>query len=65
MNGLLNIRGKRKFGIAVLLAGLAFTAFMFTARTIEYYAGLITFLGIIAKLYNDANVKANGNEHKP
>ena len=64
MNGLLNIRGKRKFGRAVLLAGLAFTAFMFTPRTIEYFAGLITFLGIIAKLYNDANVKANSHADK-
>ena len=55
------IKGKRKFIVALLLGALAFTGFMFTPKTIEYYGALLGFFGVITALYNDANVKVNGH----
>lgn len=55
------VKGKRKFIIAFFLGALAFAGFMFTPQTIEFYAALLGFFGVIVKLYNDANIKSNGN----
>lgn len=51
------ITGKRKFIVAIFLGALSFTAFMFTVRDIACLGALFTVFGVIAGLYNNANVK--------
>lgn len=55
------LSGKRKFIIALFLGALAFTAFMFTTQDIACLGALLTFYGVIAGLYNNANVKVHKN----
>ena len=56
------MRGKRKFITALFCGALAFTAFLFTPMDSICYGLLLGFLGVVVKLYNDANVKANGHD---
>lgn len=51
------LSGKRKFIIAIFLGVMAFVAFMFTAKDIACLGALLTFFGVVAGLYNNANVK--------
>ena len=54
------LKGKMKFTVSVFLGVLSFVAFMFTVKDIACFGALLTFFGIIAGLYNNANV----NIHK-
>ena len=54
------LKGKMKFTISIFLGVLSFVAFMFTAKDIAAFGALLTFFGIIAGLYNNANVKVHG-----
>ena len=53
------LKGKMKFTISVFLGILSFVAFMFTVKDIAAFGALLTFFGVIAGLYNNANVKVH------
>lgn len=59
------MRGKRKFIVALVCIVTASVAFYFTPKDIGCYVAYLGCLAGIVKLYSDANIKANGNEHKP
>lgn len=53
------LKGKMKFIVSIFLGILSFVAFMFTTKDIAAFGALLTFFGVIAGLYHNANVKVH------
>lgn len=53
----------RKFIVVLFLAVLAFIMFILSPRDLSCLIATIGFYGILAKLYNDANIKEHEIEN--